>query len=301
MTNPQLLDFIRRQLQQGITKEKISSDLLANNWTQQDIEEGFAAVNNFPNSIPVNNFIPTFSNLNTSTTSLQTNNHSSKKGLWTAIAVLFIMAIGASGYYFRNNLPIVKDLVKSNTTVAEQNQNSPNQTSNVETTQQSQTQEDQNVLPPSAQPTQTDNVTTPSSGGTITTVKNVETENKASDGSLNTDIKINIDVATTVDCGTADCFSKKFIACQPATLTADSGGLGAVSYKIIGPVSNGCSLTFKYTKNPNPDWVNKEMTCSFDNKISFDDAVKKVFDGVLSGSVICTGPLYSTIRAMVSN
>jgi hypothetical protein len=299
MTNPQLLDFIRRQLQQGITKEKISSDLLANNWTQQDIEEGFAAVNNFPNSIPVNNFVPTFNNLNTSTTSLQTNNHSSKKGLWTTIAVLFIIAIGASGYYFRNNLPIIKDLIKSDSTIVEQNKKLSDQTPKVETLQQPQNQQEQ--VSTTQQPTQVNGDTAQGNNGVVTTVKNTEVENKTSDSSLTTDIKVKTDVTTTVDCGTADCFSKKFIACQPATLSADSGGLGAVSYKIIGPVSNGCSLTFKYTKNPNPDWVNKEMTCPFDNKVSLDDSVKKVFDGVFSGSVICTGPLYSTLRAMVSN
>jgi len=299
MTNPQLLDFIRRQLQQGITKEKISSDLLANNWTQQDIEEGFAAVNNFPNSIPVNNFVPTFNNLNTSTTSLQTNNHSSKKGLWTTIAVLFIIAIGASGYYFRNNLPIIKDLIKSDSTIVEQNKKLSDQTPKVETLQQPQNQQEQ--VSTTQQPTQVNGDTAQGNNGVVTTVKNTEVENKTSDSSLTTDIKVKTDVTTTVDCGTADCFSKKFIACQPATLSADSGGLGAVSYKIIGPVSNGCSLTFKYTKNPNPDWVNKEMTSPFDNKVSLDDSVKKVFDGVFSGSVICTGPLYSTLRAMVSN
>ena len=43
MINQQLLDFIKQQLQVGLTKEKISSDLLTNGWTLQDIEEGFRA------------------------------------------------------------------------------------------------------------------------------------------------------------------------------------------------------------------------------------------------------------------
>ncbi|MFA5937435.1 MAG: hypothetical protein WC822_06195 [Candidatus Paceibacterota bacterium] len=44
MINQQLLDFIKHQLQVGLTKEKISNDLLINGWTLQDIEEGFKAV-----------------------------------------------------------------------------------------------------------------------------------------------------------------------------------------------------------------------------------------------------------------
>jgi len=44
MINQQLVDFIKQQLQVGLTKEKISSQLLVNGWTIQDIEEGFSAV-----------------------------------------------------------------------------------------------------------------------------------------------------------------------------------------------------------------------------------------------------------------
>lgn len=40
--------------------------------------------------------------------------HLSKKVLLTIIGILLLLAIGVSGYYFRNELPIVKDLVKSN-------------------------------------------------------------------------------------------------------------------------------------------------------------------------------------------
>jgi len=41
MINQQLLDFIKSQLQLGLTKEKISSELLTKGWNTQDIEEGF--------------------------------------------------------------------------------------------------------------------------------------------------------------------------------------------------------------------------------------------------------------------
>ncbi len=44
MINQPLLDFIKQQLQSGLTKEKITSELLANGWNAQDIEEGFKKV-----------------------------------------------------------------------------------------------------------------------------------------------------------------------------------------------------------------------------------------------------------------
>ncbi|MEI7810449.1 MAG: hypothetical protein WCI41_02735 [bacterium] len=46
MVNQQLLDFIKEQLQKGISKEVISKELLSNGWMSQDVEEGFNALNN---------------------------------------------------------------------------------------------------------------------------------------------------------------------------------------------------------------------------------------------------------------
>lgn len=120
MTNQQLLDFIKSQLAQGLTKEKISSELLANGWNTQDIEGGFKAV------VPVSNLseipippiqssisIPsTYSNA-LSATKLVT--HTGKK-VFLIVLILFLLAGGASAYYFRNNLmnlPIVKSLIET--------------------------------------------------------------------------------------------------------------------------------------------------------------------------------------------
>jgi len=46
MTNQQLLDFIKSQLQLGLTKEKISNELSSNGWSSQNIEEGFKSIDN---------------------------------------------------------------------------------------------------------------------------------------------------------------------------------------------------------------------------------------------------------------
>ncbi len=42
MLNQQLLDYIKQQLAQGISKEIISTDLLSQGWQQQDINEAFS-------------------------------------------------------------------------------------------------------------------------------------------------------------------------------------------------------------------------------------------------------------------
>ncbi len=47
MINQQILDYIKQQLQQGVSREQIKSSLMTNGWQTQDIEESFAAVN-FP-------------------------------------------------------------------------------------------------------------------------------------------------------------------------------------------------------------------------------------------------------------
>ncbi len=49
MANQQLLDYIKQQLQQGVSREQIKSSLMANGWQAQDIDEVFSFVSN-PNS-----------------------------------------------------------------------------------------------------------------------------------------------------------------------------------------------------------------------------------------------------------
>ncbi|MFA5095063.1 MAG: hypothetical protein WC447_00130 [Candidatus Paceibacterota bacterium] len=110
MINQPLLDFIKQQLQVGSTKEKISSDLLANGWNSQDIDEGFKAVNipilNIPSGSPVSSYghIDTSISPITPITSSQPKTHSSKKvfKIFLIILVLFLLAEGASIYYLRN-------------------------------------------------------------------------------------------------------------------------------------------------------------------------------------------------------
>lgn len=54
MINQQLLDYIKQQLQQGVSREEIKRSLMANGWQAQDIEEGF-------NNIDIPNIPTTYS------------------------------------------------------------------------------------------------------------------------------------------------------------------------------------------------------------------------------------------------
>lgn len=47
MINQQLLDYIKQQLQQGISQEEIKKNLLRIGWHESDIEEGFNSVGVF--------------------------------------------------------------------------------------------------------------------------------------------------------------------------------------------------------------------------------------------------------------
>lgn len=48
MTNQQLLDYIKQQLQQGVSREQIKSSLLTNGWQENDINEAFLTLSNNP-------------------------------------------------------------------------------------------------------------------------------------------------------------------------------------------------------------------------------------------------------------
>lgn len=160
-------------------------------------------------------------------------------------------------------------------------------------------QQQEKITTPTTQ--SSDQAESEKSDNEITTTKQVEGgfkgDIKGDLGSIKTDINIKTDATQTVDCGSEDCFQQKFATCQPATLKADVD-FASVDYKIIGPATGGCKMTFKYTTNPNPEWVNKEMTCTFDSKINFQKSMENVFNGVIDGSVVCTGPLYNILKSL---
>lgn len=92
MINQQLLDFIKKQLREGISKDTIYTELLGNSWTTQDIEEAFNAI-----SIET----PHLSGVPTSPVVVKTKSRFYKKVLLT-IVILLLVAGGVSAYFFIN-------------------------------------------------------------------------------------------------------------------------------------------------------------------------------------------------------
>lgn len=142
----------------------------------------------------------------------------------------------------------------------------------------------------------TTDLNAPTQKSTTTTNETVRTETTIiEDGKVRAKTDITADVATTVDCGDQDCFDAKFAACEPATMTSDSGWAG-VTYTIVGPVTGGCSMTMSYPTNPNPEWVNKPMTCTFNNSLELTAAVQEQLNAIGKSGGTCTGPLVDVIQ-----
>jgi hypothetical protein len=95
MINKELTNFIKEQLEKGADKDFISKGLLANNWTKQDIEEGFNAID-FKSKMtsPISNLNIQSNHLDTSVVE---SNHVAFKVVVTVLG-LFILAGSAFGY-----------------------------------------------------------------------------------------------------------------------------------------------------------------------------------------------------------
>lgn len=128
----------------------------------------------------------------------------------------------------------------------------------------------------------------------------IQTTTEVMQGSSESEnIKVNISapVTTTVNCGSKECFSSHFASCTANSTINSDAGFAAFFAKIIGPATGGCKVTMKYTSNPNPDWVNKEMTCVMNNKIEIEASIQETFSGIMDGSITCEGPLYELLKS----
>ncbi len=112
-----------------------------------------------------------------------------------------------------------------------------------------------------------------------------------------------------VDCGMSDieneaamqaCFGPQFRTCSPAKVRTEVNlaplieGIIGYEYEIIGPRADGCEVKSRYTSNPNPEYLNKNLFCRYDNRKPFNDAVQEVFPALTT----CSGELkpYLTSR-----
>ncbi|ETB63873.1 TPA: hypothetical protein DIC38_01950 [Candidatus Nomurabacteria bacterium] len=230
MINQQLLDFIKQQLLKGVDKETITKELLGSGWTQIDIQEGFNTINT-----------PVVSNMNNPILT-QTPNHSGKKVVFIIVA-LFVIAGGASGYFFRNDIPVIKDLIKSKDLA-------PVNEIRQEENTQTKIQQEESAIPQQEQ--NQDNDTNKESQPVV------KTEDKKVTTAITTKTSI-------IDCGSdLSCFIRLANECQKSKVTItqidkiERQMEGAISdgtyfYEIIGKENNNCISKIKilsYKLNP---------------------------------------------------
>lgn len=117
MVNQQLLDFIKQQSSKGVDRDTIVKELSSGGWTIKDIQEGFNSINapviNPANTPIVNPMINPIVSSHINNHVITTNTSHSGKKILIFLIILFLLAGIASGYYFRNDIPIIKDLIKS--------------------------------------------------------------------------------------------------------------------------------------------------------------------------------------------
>ena len=92
-------------------------------------------------------------------------------------------------------------------------------------------------------------------------------------------------------------FLEKFKNCEPATYT-EQGVMGSsYTFSIMGPESGRCEIKTFYPANPDPNWIDKEMVCLYDNTKNFDEAARDLENAFIDNSVLnCSGPLFDLMR-----
>jgi len=94
-----------------------------------------------------------------------------------------------------------------------------------------------------------------------------------------------------IECEDEVCFESNFAKCNPAKIDLKTQGISGLvgqevvyQYEIIGLKNGFCEVKSKFIKNPNQDWLGKEMICQYDSNEDFDIAVKDMSR--------CEGELY---------
>ncbi len=98
-----------------------------------------------------------------------------------------------------------------------------------------------------------------------------------------------IDENPFVSCTNSACFEPYFQACTVGKdLQAELGPTIAYYYKIVGLKDGRCSVTSNFIKNPNKNFVGKDMTCEYDHTLPFDAATQDLST--------CKGPLADLLK-----
>ena len=99
-------------------------------------------------------------------------------------------------------------------------------------------------------------------------------------------------------CGDTECFLEAAGRCRPAVLPVEIGREVAGEYSVEGSSADGCRISFRFTDNPDPDHVGRELRFRLEREDQIPEGtLREVVRGCLEGdeSVVeahgCEGPL----------
>jgi hypothetical protein len=303
MVNQPLLDFIKEQIQKGVSKDVISKQLLANGWTEEDVAEGFEEIAKptAPAYGPLNTFIPPsygIINLPPALASkVQKETHSSKK-IFYFLLIFFLLVGGAFLFYYDLiNLSIVKEILPNKTTAIKQNPPTQNTaTATIEQTPQTPLQQNQVV--------QTINSDTVIDCGTSNQNNDGELVYKSTNpnGTPKTTTILNYKNDTAINCMGQALLNN----CQKATVQIQNKGGTIHTEEILGVNNQNCVLKITYQNVNSADiteqqYANSYLQCNYPNNTLQDSACS----GSLLGIDACSffnidksSPAYTYISAI---
>lgn len=119
MLDEQLIDYIKQQLEKGLSDEIIYNRLLQKGWQYKDIKEGFEKVKLLNKNYATQNITydeKTYPELS--------NKKHKKSKIFMWFVVIMIITVGALAYYYRNELqivPFIKFLISENQIIEREN------------------------------------------------------------------------------------------------------------------------------------------------------------------------------------
>lgn len=275
MVSPQLIDYIRRQRSAGVSNEDITKALIATGWQEPAVQEAFAALPTFPEQTA------TQAVLVPQQSPVIAGEPKSHRGLWIGIIGGVVLLVLAGAAYAAYALGLLTDLGLGSPTPSDTPEPVATSTFPVAST----TIPTPSVSTPAATSTQSAATSTPATFTPYPVAATSSATSSASQGH-----------AAPLACALRDCLVVNFATCSPATFTSSDSVLGTVTYTIIGPVNGGCSMSLVFTKSLTTAWVQKPMTCTYDQKLAFDTAVQNVFTAVQQGKSSCVGPLVALLK-----
>ncbi|MGV8169179.1 MAG: hypothetical protein ACP5N3_03935 [Candidatus Nanoarchaeia archaeon] len=94
-------------------------------------------------------------------------------------------------------------------------------------------------------------------------------------------------LSSPVECFDQACFDAKFASCSPSFFLMVLQPQMSQHYEILGMEGNYCKVSSYYENHPSQEWVGPQMTCFFDNTLSFQEASNDI--------TRCGGPLFELI------